>query len=69
MLAAYVFDALITLGFAFQILGFGVSTDPLAMLPFIMTVLVLAVISSCSEDARRLGAPAGLGGPFERESR
>ena len=69
MLAAYVFGALTTLGFTFQIVGFGVPTDFLAMLPFIMTVLVLAVISSRPEAARRLGAPAALGRPFARESR
>ena len=46
MLAAYLFGALTTLGFTFQILGFGAPTDFLAMLPLVMTIPVLAVISS-----------------------
>ena len=65
---AYLFGALTTLGFTFQILGFGVPTDFLAMLPFIMTILVLALISSRPEAARRLGAAGRLGQTFcERE--
>lgn len=69
MLAAYVFGGLTTLGFTFQILGFGVPTDFLAMLPFVLTIVVLAIISSRPEAARRFGAPAALGKPFARESR
>lgn len=69
MVAAYVFGALTTLGFTLQIIGFGVPTDFLAMLPFVMTVVVLAAISSRPEAARRLGAPAALGRSFARESR
>jgi general nucleoside transport system permease protein len=69
LFAAYIFGAITSLGFTLQILGFGVPTDFLAMLPFIMTIVALAFISARPAAARRLGAPAALGISFARESR
>ena len=45
-----------------------VNGDLLNALPFIMTIVVLVLVSSRFAH-RRLGAPAALGIPYEREER
>ncbi|MHA1547215.1 MAG: ABC transporter permease [Alphaproteobacteria bacterium] len=60
---AYLFGGITILGLHVQALGFDVSSQLLAMLPYLATILVLAIIS---RDAKkiRLNAPASLGKPF-----
>lgn len=69
LFAAYIFGAITSLGFTLQILGFGIPTAFLAMLPFIMTIVALALLTARPTAARRLRAPAALGTSFARESR
>ena len=69
LFAAYVFGALTSLGFTLQILGIGVPGDVLAMVPFILTIVALAIVTGRSAAARKLGAPAALAQPYSRESR
>jgi len=67
--ASYVFGALRTLGFTLQIAGVEVPSDFLNMIPFVVTFLVVIVVSANPERARRVGAPASLGEPYAREAR
>jgi general nucleoside transport system permease protein len=67
LVAAIVFGGLRNLGFTLQILGIGVASDFLSMLPFILTILALIVASS--RPAWALGPPAALARPYVRESR
>ena len=67
--ASYVFGALRTLGFTLQIAGVEVPSDFLNMIPFVVTFLVVVVVSANPERARRGGAPASLGEPYSREAR
>jgi simple sugar transport system permease protein len=69
LLAAYVFGALTSLNFTLQAIGIKIPSDLLAMLPFVMTILVLMVVSATSSRSRALQAPAALGTPYVRESR
>lgn len=48
--------------------GVDISGDLLDALPFFMTIVVLVLVSSRFAH-RRLGAPAALGVPYEREER
>jgi len=69
LLAAYVFGALTSLNFTLQALGIKIPSDLLAMLPFIMTIVVLMIVSATSSASRALQAPAALATPYIRESR
>ncbi|MGI4797341.1 MAG: ABC transporter permease [Janthinobacterium lividum] len=67
LLGAYLFGSITILQLYAQGSGFGaVPTQFLAMLPYLATILVLTVISS--GKARRFGAPACLGKPFQPAS-
>ncbi len=68
LFAAYLFGAVTRLNFTLQTLGADVPADILAMLPFILTVVVLMLTTSGAR-ARLLGAPAALGIPYSREER
>jgi ABC-type uncharacterized transport system permease subunit len=73
---AYLFGALSALPFALQAKGTlnhlpaGVlrAPEPYQALPYVLTIVVLVVISSTLAK-RRLGAPAALGVPYVREER
>lgn len=69
LVAAYAFGALTNLSFTLQIVGIDIPTDVLAVLPFLMTIVVLIVISSRLAWARKGTAPAALAVPYFRESR
>lgn len=71
LLAAYVFGALTTLSFTLQIVGVKVSGDMLALIPFVMTIVVLIAISARKgvRYRRTLSPPAALATPYDRESR
>lgn len=68
LLGAYLFGALQSLGSTLKARNVNISGDILDALPFFMTIVVLVLISSRFAH-RRLGAPASLGVPYEREER
>ncbi|MFM7225333.1 MAG: ABC transporter permease [Actinomycetota bacterium] len=68
LVGAYLFGGLSSLRFTLQARGIDVPTALLDALPYLMTIVVLVVVSN-SAARRRLGAPAALGLPYEREER
>ena len=68
LIGAYLFGALQSLSSTLKARGVQVSGDLLDALPFFMTIVVLVLVSSRFAH-RRLGAPAALGVPYEREER
>ena len=70
LVGAYFFGAFSGIPFAFQARGIlsGVPPELFQALPYLMTVLVLVLVSSAGAR-RRLGAPASLGTPYVREER
>ena len=68
LVGAYLFGAFSSLGLTLQARGVQVSTQLLDSLPYAMTILVLVFVST-GWARRRLGAPAALGTPYEREDR
>ncbi|MGH8874403.1 MAG: ABC transporter permease [Acidimicrobiia bacterium] len=68
LVAAYLFGGVTRLNFTFQTLGVGVPADILAMLPFLLTIVVL-VVATAGPRGRFLGAPAALAAPYAREER
>jgi len=68
LLGAYLFGALQSLGSTLKARGVNISGDILDALPFVMTIVVLVLVSSRFAH-RKLGAPAALGVPYEREER
>lgn len=65
---AYLFGAFTSLSFTMQERGVKIAPQVLDSLPYVMTILVLVVVST-GWAKRRLGAPAALGIPYEREER
>jgi simple sugar transport system permease protein len=65
---AYLFGAFSSLGLTLQARGVTFAPQALDALPYLMTIAVLVVVSS-GWSKRRLGAPAALGIPYEREER
>ena len=63
VIGAYLFGAVSILQLHAQMLGLGVPSQFLSMLPYVVTVLVLVIISS-NRRAIRLNTPACLGRPF-----
>jgi general nucleoside transport system permease protein len=70
LIGAYLFGAFSGIPFAFQARGILTSIPPelFQSLPYVMTVVVLVLVSSAGAR-RRLGAPAALGTPYVREER
>jgi simple sugar transport system permease protein len=68
LLGAYLFGALQSLGSTLKARNVQISGDILDALPFFMTIVVLVLVSTRFAH-RRLGAPAALGVPYEREER
>ena len=69
LLGAYLFGAALAANFALQAAGVNViPAEFLSMLPYLLTILVLVVLSA-SGVRKRLGAPAALGTPYVREER
>ena len=68
LLGAYLIGALQSLGSTLKARGVNISGDILDALPFVMTIVVLVLVSSRFAH-RKLGAPAALGVPYEREER
>jgi ABC-type uncharacterized transport system permease subunit len=63
---AYLFGAVTSLGFTLQARGVRVPAELFSALPYLMTVLVLVLVSSIWAK-RRLGAPAALARVYRRE--
>lgn len=74
LIGAYIFGGVDSLGFRIQALGeqapFLKTISPffLQMLPYVMTIIVLIFITSETKK-RRVGTPAALGLPYNREER
>lgn len=64
---AYVFGGVFVLQFVLQPLG--ISPNLLAMLPYLITLMVLLVYGLAKSGQRRMAAPRTLGEPFIRGSR
>lgn len=65
---AYLFGGLSSLGLTLKARNVHINGSILDALPFAMTIVVLVLVSS-GWARRRLGAPASLGVPYEREER
>ncbi|HVU76032.1 MAG TPA: ABC transporter permease [Gaiellaceae bacterium] len=70
LVGAYLFGAFSGIPFTFQARGIlkGIPPELFQALPYVMTVLVLVLVSSAGAR-RRIGAPAALGRPYDREER
>lgn len=68
LVGAYLFGGLSSLKFTLQARGIDIPTAVLEALPYVTTIVVLVIVSN-SAARRRLGAPAALGKPYEREER
>lgn len=68
MLGAYLFGALSSLSLIMQARGVQIPPEALDSLPYVMTVVVLVVVSA-GWSSRKLSAPDALGIPYEREAR
>ncbi len=70
LVGAYFFGAFSVIPVTFQARGIlsGVPPELFQSLPYVMTVIVLVLVSSAGAR-RRLGAPAALGTPYVREER
>jgi simple sugar transport system permease protein len=68
LVGAYLFGGLSALPFALQAHDVTVTPEFLNALPYVMTIVVLVLVSTAFAR-RRLGAPASLGIPYAREER
>jgi general nucleoside transport system permease protein len=70
LVGAYLFGAFSGIPFTFQGRGIlnGIPPELFQALPYVMTIVVLVLVSSAGAR-RRLGAPAALGTPYVREER
>jgi general nucleoside transport system permease protein len=68
LVGAYLFGAFASLSLTLQARGVKVAPQLLDSLPYLMTIVVLVLVSG-GWAKRRLGAPAALGAPYEREER
>ncbi|MEY4365293.1 MAG: hypothetical protein RLZZ305_637 [Actinomycetota bacterium] len=68
LLGAYLFGALQALGIQLKTRDVSIPGDLLDALPFVMTIVVLVLVSTRFAH-KRIGAPAALGVPYEREER
>jgi general nucleoside transport system permease protein len=68
LVGAYLFGAFSALPFTLQARGVTIAPELLQSLPYVMTVVVLVLVSTAGAR-RRLGAPAALGTPYVREER
>ena len=68
LLGSYIFGGVEALGFRMQTLNVNISPFFLKMLPYILTILVLIIVTR-ETKTRKVGAPAALGVPYHREDR
>ena len=69
LIGALLFGGVNAIQFRLQASGTTISANLLNMAPYIMTIVVLVLVSSASSLRSRLGAPAALGIPYAREER
>ena len=67
LLGAYLFGGILVLQLNLQAAGIRVPVEYLAMSPYLITILVLAIMSS-GRARRSLAAPGSLGRPFHAAS-
>jgi ABC-type uncharacterized transport system permease subunit len=67
LVGGFLFGLMEALNFQAQAVGISVSPFFLGMLPYVFTIV--AVVFAAVVGGRRLGAPAALGVPYEREQR
>jgi general nucleoside transport system permease protein len=68
LVGAYVFGGLSALPLILQARGVTITPQLFQALPYVMTIVVLVIVST-GTARRRLGAPAALGTPYVREER
>jgi simple sugar transport system permease protein len=68
LVGAYFFGAFSALPLTLQARGVTITPQLFQALPYVMTIVVLVIVSS-GFGKRRLGAPASLGTPYVREER
>ncbi|MDQ6876441.1 MAG: ABC transporter permease [Candidatus Dormibacteraeota bacterium] len=68
LVGAYLFGLFSSLGFVLQARQVHLPPEAFASLPYVMTVVVLVIVST-GWAKQRLGAPAALGTPYVREER
>ena len=68
LVGAYVFGAFSALPLILQARGVTITPQLFQALPYVMTIVVLVLVST-GTARRRLGAPAALGTPYVREER
>ncbi|HEX7084212.1 MAG TPA: ABC transporter permease [Gaiellaceae bacterium] len=68
LVGAYFFGAFSGLPFTLQSRGVTIAPELTQALPYVMTIVVLVLVSSAGAR-RRLGAPGALGTPYVREER
>src|SRR5581483_8024499 len=66
LVGAYLFGVLTSLGFTLQARGVTLPPELFSVLPYVMTIVVLVLVSTVWAK-RRVGAPAALGAVFRRE--
>lgn len=69
LVGAILFGGVNAIQFRLQASGTTISANLLNMAPYIMTIVVLVLVSSATSLRNRLGAPASLGVPYAREER
>jgi ABC-type uncharacterized transport system permease subunit len=68
LVGAYIFGAFSALPFTLQARGVTIAPELFQALPYVMTIVVLVLVSS-GWAKRRLGGPSALGLPYMREER
>jgi ABC-type uncharacterized transport system permease subunit len=66
LVGAYFFGAVLSLGFILQARGVNLPPEVFTALPYLMTIVVLVLVSTALSK-RRLGAPSALGVPYVRD--
>jgi ABC-type uncharacterized transport system permease subunit len=66
LVGAYLFGVVSSLGFTLQARGVNLPPELFSALPYLMTIVVLVLVSTALAR-RRLGEPAALGQPYVRE--
>lgn len=65
LVGAYAFGVVASLGFNLQARGVNLPPELFSSLPYLLTIVVLVIVSATW--GKRLGAPAALGTPYARE--
>lgn len=69
LLGAYIFGGILAAELRFQSIGLNVSSHILMMLPYIATIIVMALFNSNEKIRKKMGIPTKLGIPYSREER